>query len=224
MSDQIRDSYDAMSELYVAVNRGALDGEGNRLREWLARFAEMAALGDSPVADLGCGPGFVTQHLTELGLDMRGFDLSPALIAEAQSMFPELDVQVADFTALDLPDASFAGILTRYSLIHSQPSDLASTFVEFGRLLKPDAPIHVSFFAASSAEEHGTPFDHKVVTAYALFPATIAGELERAGFDRLEVDVIGPRQGERQLDHAIIHARRSDVGGVASSQVDSSMP
>lgn len=211
MSDLIRDSYNAMSELYVAVNQGALDGEGTRLQKWLATFVEIAAPGDGPVADLGCGPGFVTQHLTDLGLDMRGFDLSPALIAEARNLFPDLDVQVADFTALGLPDASFAGILTRYSLIHSQPSDLASTFVEFARLLKPDAPIHMSFFAAKSAEEHGTPFDHKVVTAYALFPATIAGELERAGFDRLEIDVVGPREGERQLDHAIIHARRSHV-------------
>lgn len=219
MSDLIRDSYNDMSELYVAVNRGALDGEGTRLQQWLETFAEVAALSEGPVADLGCGPGFVTQHLTELGLNMQGFDLSPALIAQARGMFPDLDVQVADFTALGLPDASFAGILTRYSLIHSQPSDLANTFVEFARLLRPDAPIHMSFFAASSEEEHGTPFDHKVVTAYALFPATIAGELQRAGFDRLEIDVVGPREGERQLDHAIIHARRT-LGGVASSQLD----
>ena len=49
------------------------------IRQVLAAFAELARTTDAgPVAELGCGPGRVTAHLRDLGLDVFGVDLSPA--------------------------------------------------------------------------------------------------------------------------------------------------
>ena len=207
MTEDVRASYDSMAELYTAVNRGDIDRDTPD-REWLAEFAQLAALGNGAVADLGCGPGYVTNHLSELGLTVLGYDLSPALIAEAKRAFPAMKFEVGDLTALDIPSASLAGIVSRYSLIHMPPMQLASAFAEFARLLKHGAPVLVSFFAANSAERHGAPFDHAVVTAYELFPATIAGELENAGFTAIKVGIRGPLRNERPLDHATILACR----------------
>jgi SAM-dependent methyltransferase len=207
MTDDVRDSYDSMAELYTAAALGDIDRDIPD-RAWLAEFAQLAALCAGPVADLGCGPGYVTNHLSELGLATLGYDLSPALIFEAQRAFPGLKFEVGDLTALDIASYSLAGIVARYSLIHMPPIQLASAFTEFARLLKPSAPVLVSFFAANSAERHGSPFDHAVVTAFELFPATIASELENAGFTDIKVGIRGPLRGERQLDHATILARR----------------
>lgn len=76
------------------------------------------------------------------------------------------------------------------------------------RVLEPGAPILVSFFASPSAEAHGTPFDHAVVTAYALFPATIAQQLEDAGFTDVEIAVRNPLDGERPLEHGTVLAQK----------------
>ena len=209
MVDQVRESYDGMAELYTAVALGDLDRDTPD-REWLAAFAELAALGDGPVADLGCGPGYVTHHLSELGLNVVGYDISPALIAQARHLFPDVDFRLGDLTDLDLADSSVAGIVARYSLIHMPPHELVRAFSEWFRVLEPAAPVLVSFFAAASADRHGSPFDHKVVTTYELFPATIVSELEDAGFERIEIGMRGPLDGERSLDHGTIlaHAGR----------------
>ena len=176
MTDAVRDSYDGMAKLYAELFLGDLDQDRNS-RDWLAAFAELAAPRRGPVADLGCGPGHVTNHLSELGLTVVGYDLSPGQIAEARTAFPDAEFHVGDLTALDVADSSVGGIVSRHSLIHLLPSRLGEVFEEWMRVLEPGAPVFVSFFGSLTGDAHGTPFDHKVVTAYELFPATIASEL-----------------------------------------------
>jgi SAM-dependent methyltransferase len=207
MIDNVRDSYNSIAELYTAVARGDIDRDIPD-REWLAEFAQLATLVDGVVADLGCGPGYVTNHLAELGLSIIGYDLSPALIAEARRAFPEIQFQVGDLTALAIANSSLAGIVARYSLIHMPPDQLPHAFAEFSRLLQPGAPVLISFFAANSVERHGLPFDHAVVTAYELFPATIGDQLQDAGFADIRIGTRDPVQGERALDHGTILARQ----------------
>ena len=208
MTDDVRDAYEAKAELYANFVLGDLDRVPTD-RDWLASFAELAGLRDGAVADLGCGPGHVVNHLAELGVAAFGYDISPALIAEARRAFPNSEFQVGDFSELDIASDSLAGIVSRYSLIHVLPVELGSIFREWFRVLAPEAPILVSFFAASSAQTHGLPFDHAITTAYSLFPTTIAAELQHAGFVDCEVAIRPPLEGARPLDHATILARRS---------------
>ena len=111
---------------------------------------------------------------------------------------------MGDLAALDVADSSLGGIVARYSLIHVHPRLLDGIFGDWLRVLEPGAPVLVAFFASSSAGAHGSPFDHAVVTAYELFPATIASQLQDAGFDRIEVAGRSPFAGERPLDHATV--------------------
>ncbi len=208
MTDDVRDAYDAKAELYANFAIGDLDRIPTD-RVWLDSFAQLAGRRDGAVADLGCGPGYIVNHLTELGVAASGYDISPALIAEARRRFPDLSFQVGDFSELDIAGSSLAGIVSRYSLIHTVPADLGRIFREWFRVLAPEAPILVSFFAASSAKAHGSPFDHAITTAYALFPPMIAAELQDAGFVDCEVATRQPLDGERALDHGTILARRS---------------
>ena len=141
--------------------------------------------------------------------------------SEARS--PTSQFHVGDFAALDIADSSLGGIVARYSLIHLLPSRLGNVFSEWIRVLEPGAPVLLSFFASSSADAHGSPFDHAVVTAYELFPATIAGELHDVGFSDVEIGALltRPKEGDR-FEQGTVLARdlpRGTVGSGAGLQV-----
>ncbi|MDY7105914.1 MAG: class I SAM-dependent methyltransferase [Actinomycetota bacterium] len=203
MTELVREAYDANAELYASLFLNELDSD-TQSSTWLAEFARLAAACRGLVADLGCGPGSVVHHLSSRGLPALGVDLSPGQIAQARQAFPDLHFQVGDLTELPFDDASLGGIVSRYSLIHLHPSDLDDVFVEWFRALEPGAPAFVSFFGSRSADAHGTPFDHKVVTAYELFPERVGQQLRDAGFTRIELESTLLPEGGRPFDHATL--------------------
>jgi ubiquinone/menaquinone biosynthesis C-methylase UbiE len=205
MSAEVRDAYDAMAELYASINLDALDHDTNA-RAWLAAFARIAAPRRGVVADLGCGPGHVVHHLSQLDLNVVGYDVSDGQVAQARTAFPDSEFHMGDLTALDAADASFGGIVSRYSIIHLPPSHLSAVFAEWMRVLEPGAPLLVSFFGSLSADAHGTPFDHKVVRAYELFPGTVARQLQEAGFADIEIGIRPTPDGVRPFDQATVLA------------------
>lgn len=204
----VRESYDDMAELYASLFLDGLDQDPTA-RPQLDAFAQLVGSNSGPVADLGCGPGHVVDHLAGLGLAAVGYDLSAGMIEQARKAFPELDFHVADFTALDLATGSLAGIVSRYSLIHLDPARLGDTFAGWHPLLAGGAPLLVSVFAARSAAGHAEPFDHKVAIAHALFPDVIIGDLEAANFTVVEVETVAPPPGGRAFDHCTILAQKS---------------
>ncbi|MEV4440211.1 class I SAM-dependent methyltransferase [Streptomyces sp. NPDC049577] len=188
-------AYDALADRYAAFARNALDPLPLD-RAVLAAFAEYARAGDAgPVAELGCGPGQVTALLRDLGLDVLGVDLSPALIDIARATYPDLRFEVGSMDALDLADGELGGIVSWYSVIHTPPRYVPSYLAEFRRVLAPGGPLLLAFF--ESEGEPVTPFDHKVTTAY-RWPveelATLAGE---AGFVEVGRMLREPCEGER---------------------------
>jgi trans-aconitate methyltransferase len=86
-------------------------------RELLDRFAADLC-GRGPVCDLGCGPGHVGRYLAERGVEVFGVDLSPGMVALARQLNPGLRFERGDMLALALSDASLAGLVAFYSLIH----------------------------------------------------------------------------------------------------------
>lgn len=202
-ANPVQEAYDANAELYASLFGGQLDRDGQSAR-WLSALADQARTRRGPVVDLGCGPGSVVDHLSRLGLTATGIDLSPGQIAQAQLAFPDLQFAVGDLKVLPFGDATVGGIVSKHSIIHSPPGELGHIFVEWFRVLEPAAPVFTSFFGSQSAEAHGTPFDHKVTTAYELFPATIADELKQAGFTDARIETTPPHEDGRPFDHAIL--------------------
>ncbi|HET6560682.1 MAG TPA: class I SAM-dependent methyltransferase [Marmoricola sp.] len=54
------------------------------------------------VLDAGCGTGRIGQRLHELGFDVVGVDVDPAMVAVARERAPDVEWHVADLAALDL--------------------------------------------------------------------------------------------------------------------------
>ncbi|MFF4759347.1 class I SAM-dependent DNA methyltransferase [Streptomyces sp. NPDC001292] len=193
--DVTADAYDAVAVRYADLVRNELDGLPLD-RAVLAAFAELArTTGPGPVAELGCGPGRVTAHLRDLGLDVFGVDLSPVMIDLARETHPDLRFEVGSMDALGLADGTLRGIVAWYSVIHTPPRDIPSYFAEFRRVLAPGGHLLLAFF--ESAGGPVAPFDHGVTTAY-RWPiddlADLAGE---AGFVEVGRMLREPREGER---------------------------
>jgi SAM-dependent methyltransferase len=133
--DAVRSSYDRVADTYVELGMGDL-GPQPWLRAALAAFAETVR-GLGPVLDVGCGPGTVTAHLTRLGLDVRGVDLSPRMIEHARRRHPGLRFDVASATALDLAPGSLGGVLGWWSLFNLPRSVLPRVLASFAEALVP---------------------------------------------------------------------------------------
>jgi SAM-dependent methyltransferase len=133
-----RTSYDTDASGYAEKVRGLLDGSPY-LRASLALFAELVrTAGGGPVADVGCGPGYVTRYLHDLGVDAFGIDLSPGMIARARLDYPDLRFEVGTMTDLDVADDSLAGLLAFWSVIHVPDDFVPGVFGQFRRVLRPE--------------------------------------------------------------------------------------
>ncbi|GAA2192310.1 class I SAM-dependent methyltransferase [Micromonospora lupini] len=140
-----RTSYDTVAVSYAHLVRDFLE-QAPYERGALAVFADLVrAAGGGPVADVGCGPGRITAHLNELGVDAFGIDLSPGMIAVARRDHPALRFEVGSMTDLDLPDGSVAGLVAWYSLIHIPDERLGQVLAHFRRVVRPGGPLLVGY-------------------------------------------------------------------------------
>ncbi|MFF8262097.1 class I SAM-dependent methyltransferase [Streptomyces virginiae] len=200
------DAYDSVVVRYADLARDWLDGVPLD-RSFLAAFAELALTAEAgPVAELGCGPGYVTAHLRGLGLDVFGVDLSPAVIDFAREAHPDLRFDVGSMDALGLSDGELGGIVSWYSVIHAPPEELPSYLSEFRRVLAPGGPLLLAFFEAEDGPV--AAFDHKVATAY-RWPIDDLAEMAReVGFGEVGRMLREPGPQERfRRGHLLMRAQ-----------------
>lgn len=177
----VRASYDAAARAYAEhladeLERKPLD------RHLLNRFAE-AVQGQGVVADLGCGPGHVAAYLRDRNVEAVGFDLSPGMVREAARLHRGIDFRVGDFAALDLRDASLAGAVAFYAIVHLDPSELGPVLAEWRRVVAPGGAVLVAFHVGGETVHVGDLWGTPVSLDFRFHaPDAVAGALEVAGF------------------------------------------
>jgi SAM-dependent methyltransferase len=182
--------------------------------EYTERFASMEAVDERDrklvsqwaggitgrVIDAGCGPGHWTDFLNGLGCDVEGVDLTPRFVEIARSRFPGVPYRVGQLTDLGVPDHSVSGILSWYSIIHTDPVGVPRILDEFARCLRDDGTLVLGMFEGPQVE----PFGHTVTTAYFWSIEEMSQRLAESGF---HVEATEARtDGKRP--HAAIVARR----------------
>ena len=199
----IRTSYDTVAESYAEQLRDRLAGEPY-LRSALGLFAEL--VGDGPVVDVGCGPGYVTVHLRALGADAFGIDLSPATIEVARREHPGVRFDVGSMTDLDLSDGTVAGLLAFWSLIHIPDEEIPAVLAQFRRVLRPGGVLMLGFHVGdvSKLKTQGYGGHPMNVYVHRRTPARMSAWLREAGFTVEAETVLNP--GER-VPGAILFAR-----------------
>ena len=201
-----RSSYDTDASGYAEKIRGLL-GERPYLRVSLSLFAELVhGVGGGPVADVGCGPGYVTRYLHDAGVDAFGIDLSPEMIAIARRDYPDLRFQVGTMTDLDLADDSVAGIVAFWSVIHAPDDAVPGVFEQFRRVLRPGGPLLVGFHVGDETRHTSEGYTGRPINvdSFRRPPSKVAGWLRDAGFTIEAELVIGP---DEDVPGAVVFAR-----------------
>jgi SAM-dependent methyltransferase len=213
--DAVRVAYDAIAGVYAEHFRSELEAKPFG-RAMLATFAELVrAGGGGPVADVGCGPGRVTTHLRDLGLDAYGVDLSPGMVAVARRDHPGVRFEVGSLTALDLPDGALDGVVAWYSIIHLLPGDVPAAFAELRRVLAPGGRLLLAFQIADEPLHLTEVLGRNVsLTLRRWSPDRIAELLDAAGFEVEARLVRAPDATERTPQAHVLARRPSDPDAI----------
>jgi len=205
----IRTSYDRVADAYTEAIFHELDKKPFD-REILTRFA--AAVGRGPVIEIGCGPGQVARFLHELGVDVSGVDLSPAMVEQARRLNPGVRFRVGDMTVLDLGDGSVAAIAAFYAIVNLADELRRKAFGEMARVLVPGGLLLLSFHVGGEVLEEkeflGRPIE---MNFYLLDTEIIRTELQSAGLAVEELILREPYapEVEYQSQRAYVWARKS---------------
>jgi len=182
----IRRGYDTIAEDYFSHFPRELPGHPVD-HGMLTAFVELVrGSGLGPVADIGCGPGWLTDHFNSLGLNTFGIDLSPAMIAIARREFPGVRFEIGSMTELDVPDASLGGLIAHYSIMHVPDEKIPALFQGFHRALAPGGHLLFAFQIGDEFRVRTEAHGHQVEISYHLRPPErVAGWLRDAGFETM---------------------------------------
>ena len=203
---ETRASYDTDATGYAEEVDGLLAGNPY-LRASLALFADLVAgAGGGPVADVGCGPGYVTEHLHDAGVNAFGIDLSPEMISIARRDYPHLRFEVGTMTDLELEDAAVAGIVAFWSVIHVPDDAVPGVFEEFRRVMQPHGPLLVGFHVGDETQHTSEGYTGRPINVdtHRRQPSTVTGWLRDAGFSIEAEMVLRP---DEAVPGAVIFAR-----------------
>jgi ubiquinone/menaquinone biosynthesis C-methylase UbiE len=207
--DAIQTSYDLVADEYARhifseLKHKPLD------RELLTRFAT-AVKGKGEVCDMGCGPGHIARHLHDAGAHVFGLDLSLGMLEQARRLNPDIPFRQGNMLALDLPDASLAGITAFYAIVNLARESLPQVFREMARVLQPGGLLLLSFHIGNETMHRDDWWDRPVnMDFHFLQPPAVQHDLEAAG---LTVEEIVEREPyapgvEHQCRRAYIFARK----------------
>jgi SAM-dependent methyltransferase len=205
--ETVRESYDRVADAYVELGMGRLEAEP-WLRAVLAAFAE-SVRGLGPVLDVGCGPGTVTAHLAELGLDASGVDLSSRMIAHARRQYPGLRFSSASAAELDLAPASLGGVLGWWSLFNLPRDTVPEVLRTFAEALVPGGQALVGTHVGDSDVVRTEGYGGLPVswTTHLYRPENLAGMLVDAGLEVI-AELRLPAQPPSMRPQVLTAARR----------------
>jgi ubiquinone/menaquinone biosynthesis C-methylase UbiE len=211
----IQKSYDGIADEYARHLYSELDNKPLD-RELLTRFAARVK-GKGAICDMGCGPGHIARFLHDAGTNVFGLDLSSRMIEEARRLNPEISFRQGNMLALDLPDASLAGIAAFYAIVNLPRASLPQVFREMARVLKPDGLLLLAFHIGDETLQPETLWGRPVSMDFYFFPPhAIQRDLETAGLVVEEVIERGPYapEVEHQSRRAYIFARKPAAAAV----------
>ena len=207
--ERTRTAYDEVAASYAAMLPDTRYEAAPELA-MVQHFVEELASKPATVLDAGCGTGRMISHLLTLNAELviSGSDLSPAMLAEAGSRHPELELVAADNAELPFADERFDGVLAWYSTIHTPPHRLGVVYSEFHRVLRPGGLLLLGFQAGTGQRRLDKPYGHDVdLIAYLHHTPYVRDALRQAGFRVIAVLDREPRTTEKHPQAAVLAER-----------------
>lgn len=106
----------------------------------------------APTADIGCGRGENVAWLNSAGYPTTGYDGNPAMVAEARSAYPDIDVQEDRLPNLArIADASYRNVLC--AATHVPREDLITAALNLTRILTPGGHLVLAYRKSPTGNE-----------------------------------------------------------------------
>jgi ubiquinone/menaquinone biosynthesis C-methylase UbiE len=180
--DNVRRSYDALAERYSAELGEELVYKPLD-RALLAMLVEQLPP-DTPIADLGCGPGHVAAWLSAQGVPTIGIDMSPGMVAVGSREHPEVEFRLGDLLSLPASDNEFGSAVAFYSIIHLMRDELGPAFSEVRRVLVPGGRLLLAFHVGDEVRHVDELWGQSVDLDFRFLDAReVVKVLHAAGFD-----------------------------------------
>ncbi|CAM5409020.1 methyltransferase [Streptomyces xanthochromogenes] len=107
-------------------------------------------------------------------------------------------------------DGALGGILSRWSIIHTPPSELPPMAREFSRVLMPGGHLLIGFSASDDASRPTQVFDHAVAPAHRWWPDHLSELLRASGLTEVARMIREPQPTDRrQFKEVHLLARKS---------------
>jgi SAM-dependent methyltransferase len=179
---ELESSYDRVAEDYAEDFSGELERKPFD-RELLDGFAD-GLRGAGLVCEIGCGPGQIARYLRDRGVEICGVDLSREMVKLARRLSPDIPFEHGDMLKLNVPEASLAGIVCFYSIIHLRREDAARALAQMYRALMPGGSLLVSFHGGEGELHRGEWYGKQVSIDVTLFSKEeMSRYIEAAGFE-----------------------------------------
>lgn len=195
--------YDEIVDRYLAW-AGSVAGDP---RERMLRVFTSQLPAGGRVLDLGCGSGVPSTRELARTFEVTGIDSSARQIERARSNVPGATFLVADFSQIELSDASFDGVVALYSISHVPREEHARLFARIARWLVPGGLFLAALGAADSrawtGDWLGVPMffsSHDAAGNRAL--------LHAAGFGLLVDEIVEMREPEGPVAFLWVIARK----------------
>lgn len=211
-TERVRTAYDAAARAYSEQYEDSLDHLP--FDRWLLERIVHLANG-APIADIGCGGGRTTLHLAAAGGEVTGYDLSPAMVAEARARHPDLRFEEGDFTMLPglTVGEGLGAIVGWYALVHLAASELPPAIAILTAALRPGGwlalSVHLGDEIRRVTDLYGVGVD--IDFAFHRREALLVA-FDAAGLTEVEWYERGPRRGVEARNNRLFVLGRRPVG------------
>lgn len=206
--NRIERMYDTVAKEYAE----AFSGEHTKKpkdQEMLHRFSREIGT-RKPVWDFGCGPGQTTNYLKNLGIEISGLDLSEKILEQAGTIHPEIHFRKGNILELEFENASLAGVVAFYAIVHFTEDQVGLAFREVFRVLQPGG-IFLFTYHVGEGSIHLDEFLGRKIDLDFMFFSTdfISSCLKDSGFEEIEVIEREPYPGvEYESRRAYVFAKK----------------
>ncbi len=180
--EEIRRYWNMRAEGYTLSSREELEGESRAL--WERRFHELLDGRDcQKVLDIGCGPGFFSVLLAQMGYQVTAVDYTENMLAEAQENAAAyhvcVDFQRMDAQALDFEDEKFDLVISRNVLWNLE--DPRRAYREWLRVLKKGGRLincdgNYYYYVTDADYGDGSRWEHRHMEGVCANPIDRIGE------------------------------------------------
>jgi ubiquinone/menaquinone biosynthesis C-methylase UbiE len=181
----------------------------NQREAWLALLRRLTGGRSLRVLDVGCGTGFLTLLLAELGNTVDGVDLAPEMLDRARAKAGDLGRSVrfleGDAESLVLPDAGYDLVVERHVIWTVPHPDAALR--EWRRVLRPGGRLALIEGAWGRRDRVQPDYEtiHQALPLYGGTPSAVLSDLLiTAGYSVVTVE---PLQDEALWGDEVRHER-----------------